>query len=264
MIGVRTWIRERWARHRIAVATFAVALAVALVTAVLALVVGDLLPIDGHRRWSIFRLVALVVAVAGLGAAICYRGWVLRRNGTVFYAQVLDEGMPDYHAAARAAAVSRRAGLRATTDRIDVGQRTPDGVVDAVDAVTVTASTLTLLLNTGRDGTGRTIAPNMLWPVALGVGYQLPGGLGYRLLELGSTTAATAGSTGSDAEVDWLPPNGVPEQVVVAIRELARIDLPVTAPQVGAGRVGLLLAFSSAAAKRTRGGLGLGFGWGLI
>ncbi len=237
---------EWWARNRVLVASVLAAAALALVTAVLALVVEDLLPAPGTpRRWSGWRFLALAGAFLVLVLALRWRGREYHRSGTLFYARVLDEGMPDYHEKVREAAGRRRIAARTVTDWVDVGQRTATGVVDAVGISVTSAATLALLMNTDRTDTGNILAPNMLWPVALSVGYRLPAGSELRLLELGAGDPA---DTSAAAEIEWPVPPELAE-AGTAVRTLTRFPGVVTSPTDGANRLGLMLAFAPAAQR---------------
>lgn len=158
--------------------------------------------------------------------------------------------MPDWHSAAAAAASRRRLALRTVAEWVNATPQTASGVVDAVRPTTTTATLLTMLLNLDRDDTGSALAPNLLWPIALAVGYLLPPSSGITLLELG---AGAPGATGPDSEVEWRPPTDTPTPEMLA---RTVILLPGTVPTPASGaerptaeaeRMGLVLAFSRAA-----------------
>ncbi|MBN1172677.1 MAG: hypothetical protein JXA67_10935 [Micromonosporaceae bacterium] len=89
MRAIRVWSTDHWARMRIPVATFLIAVSVALVTALLALVVEDALPLSGQCHRSPERIGCLLASLAVLWFSVYYRNRILRRNGTVFYARVV-------------------------------------------------------------------------------------------------------------------------------------------------------------------------------
>src|SRR5262249_26265887 len=108
---VRVW-RQRRGTLLIVSANIAVAVTIAFVTAVLALVVEGLLPVDGPRKYSGLRWGVLAVAVVLLIAVIAWRSTIRRHRGTLFYVRLLDQTMNDWHVRAVDLAARRRLALR--------------------------------------------------------------------------------------------------------------------------------------------------------
>lgn len=207
-----------------------VVISASIITASLALILEDLIPrskADGFIvpwRWAV-GISALVMLVG----ALVWRARVHRKRGTLFYVQMLDEAMPNWHEQPLAAARSRRMSMRSVTRWADLGQRTRGGVIDVVEPCREIGAALEEAINSDRDDTGYTVAPNTLWPVALSLGTYLPHAEDLRLLEL-------------------LPNAGETEFPLIACSRIratsAKQDLAEGTPQ---GRVGVWLAFTPAA-----------------
>jgi hypothetical protein len=218
----------------VAVANFLVGTGVAAVAAAGSLLIEDALPIEGSRDLSWERVAALVAALGLLFGAVRWRGRVHRRTGTLFYVRVIDDAMEDWHRLALQAAARRRLSLQSVTRWIDLPARTSQpGPIDVVGVCEQVAAAMQALVDTDRDDTGYTLAPNMLWPVALAVGAELPIVERLDLLELDTA------SRGHETRFA-LPslPAGRPGRLTVEHEDYEG------APT---GRVGLLLAFGKAA-----------------
>jgi hypothetical protein len=218
----------------VAFANFLVGVGVAATAAVASLILEDAFPVgNGTRELSWQRALALVAATALLFGAIWWRGRVHRRTGTLFYVRVLDDTMGDWHRLALRSAGRRRLSLRSVTRWVDLPARTQKGTIEVADVCELVATTLQTLVYTDRDDTGYTLAPNLLWPVALAVGAELPIVERLDLLELDSTSP--------DQEIRFtLPAVPADQPDSLAIDHQACEDVP-------AGRVGLLLAFAKSA-----------------
>jgi hypothetical protein len=225
-----------WWRHRgtllVAAANLFVAAALALTTALLGLVLEDALPVSGHRQVLPWRAFWLAAALLGLFMAILWRGSVHRRTGTLFYVRLIDETWPDWHATPVWVASRRRMSLRSVTRWVDLPDRTRDGVIDLVDVCAKVAAALEAVVNSDRDDTAYTIAPNMLWQPALAIGAELPIVDGLRLLELSGLPDGTGQGV---TEISFRPPQPSAGD--------APLPSPVSRRSAGA-RVGLLLVFT--------------------
>ncbi|ASU77601.1 hypothetical protein CDG81_03935 [Actinopolyspora erythraea] len=184
---VKFWRRpfRQSGETKIFIANALVVVAASLITASLALVLEDLFPrdpSDGYvvlTRWGV-GIAALGVLLFGLA----WRARLHRRLGTLFYVHLLDESMPNWHEHSLDAARNRRMSMRSVVRWVDLKQRTSDGVIDVVEPCHEISTAVEEAINSDRDDTGYTVAPNMLWPMALTVGAYLPHPDSLRLLEL--------------------------------------------------------------------------------
>lgn len=234
------WWRIR-SQIPIASANLMLAIAVALTTAVLGLVVQDLLPTQGSPHLYPDRVALLTVTLILLVAAIVWRSTVHRSTGTLFYVRVLDDEMPDWHQLPLAVAARSRMSLKSITRWVDLAAHTRDGVIDTVDTCHEVASALEAVINGDRDDTAYTIAPNLLWPAALAVGAELPIVDNLNLLELpgNPTTTGTRARTLSFR----LTSGGGPADSIKAER--------IEHPSESDAPIGLILAFAPAAVHMT-------------
>jgi hypothetical protein len=216
----------------VAAANFQIATALATAGALLSLIAEDLLPLTGPRHFSTVRIGWLAGILAWLFAAIWWRGRLHRRTGTLFYVRVLDTGWADWHTIPIEAARRRRMSLRSVTRWVDLASRTRNGAIDLVDVCAEVATELEAVVNGDRDDTAYTVAPNLMWPVALAVGAELPLVDGLRLLEL---PGRAGGAAVDGSEVLFRLPR--PAETIG--------EIPPPVP-IGTGgtRVGLLLMFS--------------------
>lgn len=161
-------------KARTATADALVALLVPVNVALAGLVIGDALPVgDNDPVLSGPRLAWLAVGLLLLTAAVVWRRAVYRGSGTLFSVQLLDEEMIDRHRVATERALHKHMSAHVLTRWCDSRARTSGGVVELVDVVDDLGRDLAAGLNQDRDDTGYAIAPNMLWPAAVGVGRWL-------------------------------------------------------------------------------------------
>jgi hypothetical protein len=247
-----------WRRFQVPLANFGVAAMIAVLTAVLALVMEDALPLRGSATFDLVRLLVAAAALAGLLAAVVWRGVVYDRTGTLFYVRMLDHRMQDWHTKAVRLAHSRRMSLRPVTPWVDFAARTRNGVADLVDDCARIITALNAAMLGDRDDTAYTIAANMRWPAALAVGAELPAVDKLRLLELDTPSTHEQRRA---AEISFALPTEPPGPGVVD-RELPPIKYPMPGADPGEGRVGLLLFFTQAArrieAEKVFAGCGVG------
>lgn len=204
-----------------------------VLTAGLALVLEDALPKpDAGARFVRERVTLVVIALVVLLGALALRSVLHRRTGTLFHVQLLDEGMEDRRGAALATAIGQKMSVRSITRWVDFTHATRNGVIDLVDACREVGTALEESINSDRDDTGYTVAPNVLWPIALGIGGYLPPVRTLRLLELPKPR---------DPVREFILTHGLPVRLAAPAEHLDG--------DPSAGRVGVWLAFSPEAAK---------------
>lgn len=239
-----------WRRWRgtmlIVAANTAVAGAIALVTAILALVVEDALPIGTARRFSGLRWIVLVLALIALVTALLWRASVKRHSGTLFYVRLLDDTMTDWQMNAVDLAARQHLALRPVTRWVDLDANTTGGFIDVVDACAVTVAELRAAVLANPEGAGCTIAPNMLWPMALAVGAETPPATDLNLLELpGPHAERTKRPLAFRPPARPAPPGHI--RTALGIGDLTLLPGKVG----GEGRLGILLAFAPNAQHMT-------------
>ena len=158
-----------------------IALTVALTTAFGGLVAEDLITRDAsctissvpdlwsegctspsRLGWFIGTLVVLVVAMA-------LRAWLLAHNGTLYYLRLLPAESADRMRAAVDVANARSLGFRSATGWFG----TANEVVDLRREVDHVSDELERAMNDDDDATGFVLAPNLAFPAALAVGYDV-------------------------------------------------------------------------------------------
>lgn len=177
---------QRLKRNRaIRTADFVLVVASALTTASLALVVEDLLPkSDPDALFDWKRGVGFGVAVGLVLLSVFWRAQARRATATLFYVQMLDEGMADRRLKALHEATKKRLSRRSITRWLDLESCTSRGVVDVVDPCQEAGCALEELVNNDRDDTANTVAPNALWPMAVALGMHLPADGTLKVTEL--------------------------------------------------------------------------------
>ncbi|MGJ7908503.1 hypothetical protein ACOQFL_18720 [Actinopolyspora sp. H202] len=220
----------------------------AFITASLALVVEDFFPRDSDDgRVVPWRMGLLVAAVLLLLVVLGLRAITQDQRGTLFYVQLLDESMPNRHEQPLATARDRRMSMRSLTRWVDLKSRLHGGVIDCVEPSRELSQALEEAINTDRDDTGYSVAPNMFWPIALAVGFSLPHPDSLRMLELQPQNQGTppkstpserkperSGGSSSRAEIEY-PLDTDPVSLVKAEPSVADSQ---------ASRVGVWLAFT--------------------
>lgn len=119
-----------------------------------------------NPQW--LRIALLLVAI-GLGA-LAVR-WLKRRRasrGTLYYLRFQNETNPDYHRAAVAKASGEYLGFRAISAWCDP----QEDIVDVRRAVSGISAEFERAINDDSDDSGYHLAPNLMFPVALAVGYE--------------------------------------------------------------------------------------------
>ncbi|MGP4021002.1 hypothetical protein [Saccharopolyspora sp. 5N708] len=170
----------------------------AVSTAMLSLFLEDLLPkTDLNARVVLMRVAVLVVALIVVGFAVWLRYGVRQTSGTLFSVQVLDEGMRDrtqeQGGNSRAIAAKRHMSIRVVHRWIDFDTNTVDGVIDLQEQCHEVGAQLQNLVSTTHDDGRHSVAPVMLWPIAMAVGGYLPARThDFRLVELPTRTGKSA------------------------------------------------------------------------
>lgn len=215
----------------------AVVVLAATITALLALVVEDWLPVGpaspavaegvwGRRGWLFGVLGMLVIAVV-------VRTAVKSSRGTLFYVQLLDDSMANWHKSPLQAAEERHLAVKWVLRWISLSRRTQSGVIDLVEPCTELAHTVQSEINADTADTGYTLAPNTLWPVSFALGASLPNPDRLTLLEFANnqenendtaislqSKEATTSSLERD-ELEMKPPTGDRVGVWVALTKSA-------------------------------------------
>ena len=124
----------------------------------------------GPRAWW-SRLAITGVSLALLLWLLWIRQMVSSERGTLFYIRVIDEWMNDDHLDLERATVQAYGDERVVSEHVWGQPRA--GVLDIADQVTDVGRRLDATMNEDDVSTGFHLAPNMLLPVALSLGYGL-------------------------------------------------------------------------------------------
>jgi hypothetical protein len=206
----------------------------ALLTAGLGLLTEDVLVQPGDQvRFLPWRVAFVAVMLSGVVGALWWRSRLRRRAGTLYYLAMLDEAMVDRHVAGRVVAQRRRLYARSLVRWVDLTPSQPDGVLDLVDECRELGVAVEDAVNNHWDDSGCTVAPNLLWPMAIAVGMQLPVREDMRTLELPTSS--------DDTEIEFAVSKAARTEV-----EHTTVDLTTTRVT---SRIGVWLAFTSAAAN---------------
>lgn len=158
-----------------------VAVAIALTTAFGGLVADDVITADAsctisvlpdlwsHHCTSRARLGWFLGSAALLVAAMGVRHWMISRNGTLYYLRLLPSSSPDRMRAAVDMARARSLDFRTATGWFAV--RGP--VVDLRTEAGQVTDELERAMNDDDEATGYLFAPNLAFPAALAVGYDV-------------------------------------------------------------------------------------------
>ena len=116
------------------------------------------------------RIIMTLIFLASLVIAIALRSAVRAQRGTLYYVRLLEAGMRDQHVENRHRWQNRHMDARVvarSVHRLPVG-----GVLDLADDVADISQALQETMNNDSSSTGFQLAPNLLWPAALAVGYD--------------------------------------------------------------------------------------------
>lgn len=227
-----TQLSQRFKNNRaVRTANVVLVIASALTTASLALVTQDLLPKpDPDARIVGWRWLVFAVAVVLVCGSVYWRTNAQRSTGTLFYVQMLDEGMADQRLQALRTAAKKQLARRSITRWLDLRGGTVNGVIDVHPQCQEAGTALEELVNNDRDDTAYTVAPNALWPMAMALGTHLPAGDQLKVTELPD-------GTGVEQETFRLRTETKPAELYV---EHAELD------GATGDRVGVWLAFTPA------------------
>ncbi|MBE9375298.1 hypothetical protein IQ251_12670 [Saccharopolyspora sp. HNM0983] len=166
-------------------ADFAIVVCAAVITACLSLLVEDVLPAEGDaRQFVLSRWLVFGGAFLALLVFLIVRSRLRETRGTLFYVQVLDEGMRNTHHDAVRAATRTRMGTRSLTRWVDMRTTADDSVLDLVETSEAVGRDLEDAINSDREDTGYALASNLFWFMGLSVGAALPHDKGIVLVEL--------------------------------------------------------------------------------
>ena len=165
---------ERWLTPRRWLLDVGVLSVTAVTTAILGFWIPEVWPgaeSQSRRHFDVGHSLALVLSLAALVAVVLWR-WRLRvAHGTLYYVRFLSGWMSDWHLA------SERDRRRHFLDERVVSRQilgSPcDGVWDLASEVDQLARDLQMTMNDDDVSTGFLLAPNLLWPAAVALGYQL-------------------------------------------------------------------------------------------
>lgn len=158
-----------------------IAVAIALTTAFGSLVADDLISSDAsctvgvlpdlwsHHCTSQSRLLWLLGSALLLVGAMATRHWMINRNGTLYYLRLLPASSPDHTRAAVDLARARSLDFRTATGWFG----TRGDVVDLRADAGLVSDELERAMNDDDEATGYLFAPNLVFPAALAVGYDV-------------------------------------------------------------------------------------------
>ncbi len=151
------------------------------------LVIEDALPreTDGKRvefHFEPWRVRLFLLATFLLLLLVLIRATLSRRQGTLYYVRLLDEWMSDRHLDTVRGIANGYRDERTVTEHMHAAPRA--GVVDVADQLTSVSQRLEATMNEDEVGTGYHLAPNMIWPSALALGYHLNPRPSMTLLEM--------------------------------------------------------------------------------
>jgi len=158
-----------------------IAVAIALTTAFGGLVADDVISADAsctvsalpdlwsHHCTSRARLAWFLGSAAVLIGAMGVRHWMINRNGTLYYLRLLPAASPDRMRGAIDLARARSLDFRAATGWFG----TRGDVLDIRADVARVTDELERAMNDDDEATGYLFAPNLSFPAALAVGYDV-------------------------------------------------------------------------------------------
>ncbi|MGL5863151.1 MAG: hypothetical protein ACRCY9_18075 [Phycicoccus sp.] len=138
-----------------------------------ALVIEDRLPKDDEQQlWVLERLLLLAALVLLLLLALVVRQWWLKSWGTLYYVSYLSEWMQDPHVEDAQRELRGRPDARLIQRQLtkSAGYRSALDVADDVGAL---AAELGSSMNDDNPATGFNLWPNLLFPMSMGLGYDL-------------------------------------------------------------------------------------------
>lgn len=221
----RRRLRE-WTRRRTWVDLWITSV-ITLVAAAVSMVLEDVLPWPeqvGVVTW--WRIGLLAVSLLLLFWGLAVRRRMNDSQGTWYYVRFLLPWMYDW------VLPHQRQHARGYLDRrviaAHVTSAPSGGVIDCTDEIATLAEAITASMNSDDSDTGYTVAPNMLYPAALALGYRMYGWESLRMYESfgassidwGLPTPTLPGRTDSAPR---MPPEW---SAVPVVREHVSTDLP--------------------------------------
>lgn len=158
-----------------------IAVAIALTTAFGSLVADDIITADSsctiagvpdlwsHHCSSLPRLAWFLGSALLLIAMMALRHWMINRNGTLYYLRLLPASSPDHMRGAMDMAMARSLDFRTATGWFGVA----GDVLDLRADVARVSDELERAMNDDDEATGYLFAPNLSFPAALSVGYDI-------------------------------------------------------------------------------------------
>ena len=158
-----------------------IAIAIALTTAFGSLVADDVISADNsctisglpdfwsHHCSSQARLSWFFGSMALLIAMMVLRHWMINHNGTLYYLRLLPASSADRMRGAMDMAMARSLDFRTATGWFGA----EDDVLDLRDDVARLSDELERAMNDDDEATGYLFAPNLAFPAALAVGYDV-------------------------------------------------------------------------------------------
>lgn len=152
--------------------------------------------VDGSAAFQEYRHVTawLAGSVVVWGGVLWYRSRLSATAGTLYYVRMLDPSMTDWHEAAEQHAQKEYLQLFEVSRDTLMEER--GGVIDVRNQRRRAFEYLEELFNADDQSTGFSLAPNMLWPVALGLGYRAALRTGSTLIDFGDA---------DDTSFEWAP-----------------------------------------------------------
>ena len=164
LVAPAFWLRKNCPRE---FANLAITVSGVLAAALFAVVLDRALPSGNTARsWSAPALVLTAVAMLVLLLFV----WVRSGRGTLYYVRLLDESMSDIHHRAAREAANLALDYRSHTRWIAIP---PIGVVDLRCDVNALCHELETSFGTDDSTTAYELAPNVLFPASLAVGYGI-------------------------------------------------------------------------------------------
>ncbi len=160
------WVKRPGYRTRLGL-TVAVVVLAAIAFGLAATLVSDWL-----TGW--WLVVVTLVMLALLAVLALFRDYASSSAGTLFYVRIGEQWMPDWHVERLMDDVKAHMDSKAISrDYLRHTSEDPARVDDVEQVVTEASRSLEGALNDDTTGTAYHLAPNMLWPAAVAVGYDL-------------------------------------------------------------------------------------------
>lgn len=161
-----------------------------LTVAFVGLLVEDLLPKPGESiEINAWRPVLAVVLTVLLSIVVWRRSRLAHIQGTFYYVRFLPGWMSDWHLQAMRQEAEYAWDERTVTRHVVAQPRA--GVLDIAGELSEVSSALEIAINDDVIDTGFTLAPNLLWPAALSLGYGFHVPRSLFLMELAPSSADT-------------------------------------------------------------------------